>query len=53
MEISAEIVPFEDPKLGNFFSWDVDGGESPPERGLKMGTVFHLLPHGDFVSENY
>jgi hypothetical protein len=43
MGILVEIVPFGDPKMKNIFPRE-NGENSPPERGLEMGTKFYLNP---------
>jgi hypothetical protein len=39
--------------MRNFLCGNEDGGKSFLERDLEIGMVFYLLPHGDFVPENF
>jgi hypothetical protein len=48
--------PWKLPRL-EIQSWKIfprgDGGESPPEKDLGMGTVFRPPPRGDSIPKNY
>jgi hypothetical protein len=52
-EIPAGTVPLGIRRWGIFPREDGDEGESPPEVGLGMKTIFHPQPRGDSIPENF